>query len=132
LDPGGENEVSAVLTREGNPIETMQAAPEKVFALVGKELFFFPDDQVGEKLLVRLPSDDRSVEVQVLSSHPRLLAVENFLSPSECDQVMSQAKPMLKPSTVLAVGDQKKVGPVLGRLNVFRLFESQSVCVNWV
>lgn len=107
--PEGEHGVSAVLSREGNPILDMGIIPDKVFALVGKELFFFPDDKIGERFSVRLPTDDRSVEVEVVSSHPRLLLVPNFLSPTECEEIMQAAKPALKPSTVLATGDQSKV-----------------------
>lgn len=70
--------------------------------------------QIGEKFDVFLPSDDRSVSVEVLSNTPRLLVVPNFLSPSECYEIMEEAKPLMKRSTVLRQGDQSKVGSFLG------------------
>ena len=45
---------------------------------------------------------------QVLSSTPRLMLIENFLSPSECEEIQKMAAPSMSPSTVLKQGDQSK------------------------
>ena len=93
----------SILSEQDLPADT-----DKLFLLVGQELFFFPDDVVGEKLSVPLPSAQRSVEVEVVSRTPRLVHIKNFLSPSECEEIMALAKPKLEPSTVLEQGDQTK------------------------
>lgn len=98
-------------TRNGVTIEGMRQLPtdtRNIFLMVGQELFFFPDDVIGEKLTVPLPSSQRSVQVEVLSNTPRLMLIENFLSPSECEEIKKLARDKLEPSTVLAQGDQSK------------------------
>ena len=99
--------------RNGMVIDSVRqlvlADPPRLFVLVGDELFFFPDDVVGEKLRVPLPSDKRSVELEVLSSTPRLMLVRNFLSPSECEAIKALATPLLEPSTVLKQGKSNRV-----------------------
>lgn len=107
----GDKPFISLVHRNGVALESVQDLPAdsgKLFLLVGHELFFFPDDVVGEKLLVPLPSAQRSVEVEVVSTTPRLVHVKDFLSPSECQEIMKLATPKLEPSTVLAQGDQSK------------------------
>jgi hypothetical protein len=97
--------------RNGESIENIDQLPantEKLFLLVGHELFFYPDDNVGETFSVPLPSDRRSVTVEVLANTPRLMLIKNFLSPSECEDIKTLARAKLEPSTVLAQGDQSK------------------------
>mmetsp|Transcript_2316 Transcript_2316/g.3713 ORF Transcript_2316/g.3713 Transcript_2316/m.3713 type:complete len:438 (-) Transcript_2316:118-1431(-) len=100
--------VSHFVTRAGLSIEKVGELPDKVFVLVGQEVYFYPSDRKGERFTVPLPSDHRSVEVQVLSDTPRLVLIEGFLSPSECAAIKKEAVPKMSPSTVLAQGDQKK------------------------
>mmetsp|Transcript_9980 Transcript_9980/g.24641 ORF Transcript_9980/g.24641 Transcript_9980/m.24641 type:complete len:522 (+) Transcript_9980:355-1920(+) len=100
--------IQSFTTREGTRIEELRLLPSKVFVLLGQELYFFPDDTIGEKMLVWLPQAERSVEVEVLSSSPRLMMVPNFLSPSECEEIVKVSQPIMKRSTVLQQGDQKK------------------------
>jgi len=107
----GDNVQIVLKTRNGVSIENEQHLPtdeQNLFLMVGQELFFFPDDIIGEKMMVPLPSSHRSVQVEVLSDTPRLMLIKNFLSPSECEEIMRLARDKLEPSTVLAQGDQSK------------------------
>jgi hypothetical protein len=81
--------VTAVRTREGLLITEAPSMPAKVFAMVGMESYFFPADEVGEVYDVPLPSDGRTVKVEVVSQTPRLVLVKDFLTPQECDEIIS-------------------------------------------
>jgi prolyl 4-hydroxylase len=47
-----------------------------------------------------------AAKVKVLSWTPRVFLVENFLTPFECDYIVSKARPELKRSTVVSVNSQ--------------------------
>ncbi len=44
---------------------------------------------------------DLPVEIEILSWHPRVFLIHNFLSPAECDHLIELAKPELARSTVV-------------------------------
>ena len=54
-------------------------------------------------------------QVTVLSETPRIFLIENFLTDSECDYLISRARPLLKRSTV--VGDAVKANGDVGALH---------------
>mmetsp|Transcript_18462 Transcript_18462/g.45318 ORF Transcript_18462/g.45318 Transcript_18462/m.45318 type:complete len:762 (+) Transcript_18462:139-2424(+) len=98
--------VNAVRTRAGVRLTETYDLPEKVFVIIGQESYFFPSDNIGEKLYVPLPHEERELEVEVLSASPRLVLIKNFLSAAEADDVIDTAKPLMKRSTTMVSGSQ--------------------------
>ena len=72
--PRGERDVVQILLKQRNGVTVesprqLPADTDKLFCLVGDELFFFPDDTIGEKFRVPLPTSQRSVQVEVCARH---------------------------------------------------------------
>ena len=72
--PRGERDVVQILLKQRNGVTVesprqLPADTDKLFCLVGDELFFFPDDTIGEKFRVPLPTSQRSVQVEVRARH---------------------------------------------------------------
>jgi hypothetical protein len=81
--------ITAVRTRAGTLIKEARDMPAQVFAMIVDESYFFPDDEIGEIFHVPLPSDNRTVEVELISRTPRLVLIKDFLSLMECQEIIS-------------------------------------------
>jgi len=79
--------------------------PGSVWVLLGEELFVFPTCEVGSTFDVPLPSVNKVAKAKVRSVSPRVVEVEDFLTPEECEKLISTAKPLMSRSTVSAEGD---------------------------
>ncbi|EKX40915.1 hypothetical protein GUITHDRAFT_112917 [Guillardia theta CCMP2712] len=92
--------------KQGNGVTLInEYLPTNVWVLSGDELFVFPTCEVGDTFDIPLPSANRNSIAKVRSISPRVLEVEDFLTPEECHELISSAKPLMSRSTVSAEGD---------------------------
>lgn len=76
----------------GEPVlQLSQVTDRRVFALESHEPFMWPAFRVGDRTRVRL-ADEREVRVTVLSTHPRVFELDNFLAEDECAHMIARAQ----------------------------------------
>ena len=104
--------VRELVAPNGELIVDLTELPPKVYALCEADFFVYPTEFPGFKQVVALPSagrwspgismvdyeqaareqPPRTVEVEVLSTEPRVLLVENFISAVEAEHIIAMAQ----------------------------------------
>ena len=64
-------------------------------------------DPIENKEFLSLNLDElwNGSEVTTISSNPSIYSISNFISPEECEKMITHAKTLLKPSIVVGKGD---------------------------
>mmetsp|Transcript_25392 Transcript_25392/g.83994 ORF Transcript_25392/g.83994 Transcript_25392/m.83994 type:complete len:499 (+) Transcript_25392:200-1696(+) len=102
--------VRELVASNGDPISDLIEIPDKVFALCDKDFYVFPVEHPGFKQSILLPSEDREVQVETLSTSPRVFLVADFLKPDECEYLIEFSKAKMGRSTIAEAGNEAKNG----------------------
>jgi hypothetical protein len=118
--------VRELVTQNGELIADISELPSKAYALFEDDFFVYPTEFPGFEQTVPLPSQGRwrpgitaeeyavairqqpaaSVKVTTLSTTPRVLEVDKFLSDAECDHIISLARDSMDRSTIAEAGTE--------------------------
>eukprot|EP00286_Rhodomonas_abbreviata_P000695 CAMPEP_0181291050 /NCGR_PEP_ID=MMETSP1101-20121128/1750_1 /TAXON_ID=46948 /ORGANISM="Rhodomonas abbreviata, Strain Caron Lab Isolate" /LENGTH=433 /DNA_ID=CAMNT_0023395395 /DNA_START=500 /DNA_END=1801 /DNA_ORIENTATION=+ len=101
--------IDRLTTHTGEPVVSLHALPDSVYALQTGQLFVLAAEHDGFEQEIYLRSTNRSVVVETLSVSPRVFYVKSFLHEEECQGVKQIAESRMGYSTIAQPGKAAKM-----------------------